>query len=163
MLAPDVSCIIPNPSHDTHKVCSLCEGQAAKGDRKGSTEEGWLYESPQHAADCKGGGAESREGSVEDGELPRAAVHFSLTASKTSSLQNAQPSAQPNAIDAQKHTAEPSDKAVHAPVPISAPPGAQYACNEANFSSETLLLTRCASESPVKACHTGLHELWIGV
>ena len=102
----------------------LCEGQAAE-DRGGRTEEGWQYESRHHAAHCGGSRHQSREGSVEDGELPRVPLQFSLAAAKTGAPQSAQPRRQPSATEAQKHTAAPSDKAAHAPAAASASPGMQ--------------------------------------
>ena len=60
---------------------------------------------------------------MEDGELPRVPLQFSLTATKTGTPHCAQPSRQPSATDAQKHSAAPSDKGAHAPAATSAPPG----------------------------------------
>ncbi len=122
-----------------HSIPSLREGQAAKVDRDGRTGEGWQYDSPQHAAQREGGRQQSREGSVEDGELPRVPVNFSLTASKPVAPQTAQPAAQPvaqpaaqpSATATEKHSAAPSDKAAPAAAATPTPPGTLSASNGA--------------------------------
>lgn len=102
--------------------------------RDAGTKEGWQYESPQHAAHHEGSRHQSREGSVEDGELPRVPVHFALTASKPVTPQSVQPSAQPGAqptaTAAQKPSPAPSDRAIQAPTATSAPTGMQPAAME---------------------------------
>ena len=87
-------------------------GQPQEAGRSGSKAEGWLYESPKHAAEAGGSGPPSREGSVEDGELPRAPVQFSLSAGKAGAPQHAQPST----ADAQKPPSAP-DKGIAAALP----------------------------------------------
>ena len=140
-LCPDCGdpCTMPRPPPNAHSNPSLREGKAAKVDRDGGTEEGWQYDSPQHAAHRERSRHQSREGSVEDGELPRVPVNFSLSASKPVTPQNAQPAAQPgaqpaaqpSAIALQKPSAAPSDKAAPAAAATPTPPGMQSACSGA--------------------------------
>lgn len=91
-------------------------GQPQEAGRSGSKAEGWLYESPRDAAEAGGSGHPSREGSVEDGELPRVPVQFSLSAGKAGAPQHAQHST----ADAQKPACI-SDKGAAA-----ASPGEQF-------------------------------------
>lgn len=71
-------------------VCCLYKTGSSLQAGDGVREEGWLYESPRHAVDARGGTLQSREGSVEDGELPRVPVQFTLSASKPGTPQGTQ-------------------------------------------------------------------------
>ena len=125
---------------------SLCEGQAAEGAKDGSREEGWLYESPRHATEREGSRHQSREGSVEDGELPRVPVQFSLTTSrpimqpsvdKSGTPQDTQPTASNSAMPQNAQTsarvASTAQNAQDRPSKASMPQGEQPSPSKAGM------------------------------
>ena len=113
---------VPDLERNTGLYCSKCilmvalhldSGQylpAGKDSENGAKAAGWLYGSPRHAAEA--GRQPSREGSVEDGELPRVPVAFSLAPGKAAAPQIAAPAASEAA-----RPAESAEKGSPAPAP----------------------------------------------